>query len=398
MTSRENELLVCVARRSLNVDLVARMTALLDGELDWNYLCERATQHRLLPLLYHHLNSICPKRVPSPILDSMREEFVANSKSCLYLFSELRRLLRLFDENGIKAAVFKGPVLAATVYGDIGLRQVGDLDILIDPGAFDLAKQLLKSAGYRMEPALTKSQQSAHLRFHCEIQFVADGGRVVDLHWGLSPKSFPFGLDPDQVMQRAERVSIQSTSLLTFSPADMILYLCFHGSKHYWSRLEWINSLAEFIRATESIEWSALVDRAKASHSLRMLRVGLLLAQDFGELDLPSYVFSEVEETESLRKCAAEFKRKLFARQSQPPSAFKMFRYNWQLMDRKRDAIAGFLRAAFVPTISDWHALTLPGGLYLLYYLFRPFRLLRKYLSGRPGKLLPENLSSALTK
>src|SRR6202008_750239 len=176
----------------------------------------------------------------------------------------------------ISSVVFKAPVLAATVYGDMGLRQAGDIDILIDRRNFHVAKQLLNSAGYKMEPVLTKSQESAHLRFHCEIQFIAAGGRVVDLHWGLSPKSFPFDLDPAQVIQRAKPVNMQSTSLLTFSPEDMILYLCFHGSKHYWSRLEWISSLAEFIHANGPVDWSTLVNRAKASHSLRMLRVGLL--------------------------------------------------------------------------------------------------------------------------
>jgi hypothetical protein len=384
-TSREIELLVCVARRSLNDTLVAQITSLLEGALDWNFLCEKAREHRLLPLLYHHLNAIGFELVPIPILKSMREESVANSKSCLYLFSELRKLLRLFDEHGIKAAVFKGPVLASTVYGDVSLRQVGDLDILVERSAFELSKQLLVSAGYKMEPELTNSQQSSHLRFHCEIQFVSDSGNVVDLHWGLSPKTFPFGLDPHSVMKRAVPVTIQATSLLTFSPEDMILYLCFHGAKHYWSRLEWISSLAEVIRASETIEWPEVVARAEGSQSLRMLRLGLLLAQDFGELDIPAFVFPDGEEFDSLRKCAEKFHKKLFAGESQQPSAFEMFRWNLQFMDRRRDAITGLLRSVLTPTISDWRAISLPALLHPLYYGFRPIRLLSKY-GRRLGK------------
>jgi hypothetical protein len=379
--SHENELLFCVARKSLDHDLAARMTSLLNGKLDWDYLCEKAREQRLMPLLYHHLNSVDPQSVPIPILSSMRAEFVNNSKRCLYLFSELRKLLRLFDEHGITTVVFKGPVLAALVYGDIGLRQVGDIDILIESGAFGLAKQLLASAGYKMEPSLTKSQEASHLRFHCEIQFVSASANVVDLHWGLSPKAFPFALDPQQVLKRAEPVTIQGTSLLTFSREDTILFLCFHGSKHYWSSLEWISSLAEFIRAGGSIEWSEVMTRAKGSHSQRRLRLGLMLAEDLGQLELPAFIFPSSEETASLRKCADEFKARMFA-ESQPPGALQMFRYNLQLMDRKRDAVAGFLRSIFVPTISDWQTLTLPGPLYPFYYLLRMFRLLKKY-SGR---------------
>jgi hypothetical protein len=207
--SPENALLVCIARRSLNDSLVARVTALMAGEVDWTSLCARARQHRLLPLLYYHLNSICPQSVPTAVLDSMRTEFITNSKSCLYLFSELRKLLRLFEKQGIKAVVFKGPVLAAAAYGDIGLRQVGDLDILIKQSDFGLAKQLLTAAGYKMEPLLTESQEISHLRFHCEIQFISDSANVVDLHWGLSPKSFSFALDARQVLGRSETITIQ---------------------------------------------------------------------------------------------------------------------------------------------------------------------------------------------
>jgi hypothetical protein len=377
----EDELLFCVARKTLNNDLAARMTSLLQGSIDWGYLREKAGQQRLTPLLYQHLSSCCPQSVPAPILDSMREEFRNNNQRCLYLFSELRKLLRLFDEQGIRVAVFKGPVLAAAAYGDIGLRQSGDLDILIEPGAFGLAKELLVSAGYKMEPSLTKSQESSHLRFHSEIQFVSDSANVVDLHWGLSPKSFPFALDPQQVLKRAEPITIQGTTLLTFSRADTILYLCYHGSKHYWSRLEWISSLAEFIRASGPIEWPEVVARAQGSHSLRMLRLGLMLAQDFGELDILGFVFTDTDELKSVRETAEEFKSRLFVRVLRPPGAFKMFRYNLRLMDRKRDAVLALLRSTFVPTISDWQEITLPAPLYSLYYLFRVCRLVKKYVA-----------------
>src|SRR5437763_1568280 len=124
-TSPENELLFCVARKTLNNDLAARMTSLLNRGLDWSYLCEKARQQGLMPLLYQHLSAVCPQRVPASILNALREEFRNNSQRCLYLFSELRKLLRLFDEQGIRVAVFKGPVLAAAAYGDIGLRQAG---------------------------------------------------------------------------------------------------------------------------------------------------------------------------------------------------------------------------------------------------------------------------------
>jgi hypothetical protein len=385
-TCPENELLVCAARRSLNDDLAARVTALVEGELDWNYLRDKAIQQGMMPLLYRHLSSICPQSVPAETLNSMKEEFIANSQTCLYLFSELTKLLRLLDQNGITAVAFKGPVLSAAVYGGIALRQAGDLDVLIEPGAFRRAKELLSSAGYRLHPPLTQSQQASQLRSHCEIEFWSNGLSVVDLHWGLSPKSFHFALDPQHVIDRSKTVSIQGTSLLTFSNEDMILYLCYHGSKHYWSRLEWISSLAEFIRSNPDIDWPIVIARANRARGRHMLTLGLILARELGDVDVPDSVFSSCEEFDSLREYAGEIQRGLFDRELGPLGNLEMFRCNLSIMDRKRDAITGLLRSIFIPTISDWQALTLPAALYPLYYLFRPLRLLKKYGASGLGK------------
>lgn len=355
------------------------MTALVEGELDWKYLRDKAAEHGMMPLLYRHLNFVCAQSVPVAILNSMRAESIANSQTCLRLFSELRKVLGLLEQNGITAIAFKGPVLSASAYGAIALRQAGDLDILIEPGAFRAAKDLLSSAGYRLHPPLTESQQSSQLRSHCEIVFLSNGLSVVDLHWGLSPKSFHFALDPQHVIDRSKTTSIQGTSLLTFSNEDTILYLCFHGAKHYWSRLEWMSSLAEFIRSNEDINWPVVIARANEARARHMLVLGLLLAQEVGDIDVPDSVFSSCAEFESLREYAAEIQRGLFAREPGPLGSLEMFRCNLRILDRKRDAINGLLRSIFVPTISDWEALTLPAALHPLYYLFRPLRLLRKY-------------------
>jgi hypothetical protein len=53
--------------------------------------------------------------------------------------------------------------------------------------------------------------------------------------------------------------------------------------------------------------------------------------------------------------------------------------YNLKIIDRKRDALISALRAMFVPTFTDWDALTLPPSLHSLYYAYRPLRLSKVY-------------------
>src|SRR6185436_19180522 len=172
-----------------------------------------------------------------------------------------------------------GPVLAELAYGENSLRQAGDVDVLIEVENFQRAKELLESLGYEMVPALTSSQQKAHLNFHCEIQFVRDNWfTVIDLHWSLAPRAFPFELKTEDAFARSREASLGGQPFRTLAVEDLILFQCMHGAKHYWTRLEWITSLAEIIRSETDIDWTQLISRARATNSLKMLALGLNLA------------------------------------------------------------------------------------------------------------------------
>ncbi|HET8675970.1 MAG TPA: hypothetical protein VFO63_09305 [Blastocatellia bacterium] len=53
----EHELLVCCARTYLDSKSAARIGALVQQGIDWDYLIRAATHHSLLPLLHSHLSA-----------------------------------------------------------------------------------------------------------------------------------------------------------------------------------------------------------------------------------------------------------------------------------------------------------------------------------------------------
>ena len=376
----EHEILVCVARRALDECTAARLRVLLQKEVEWDFLLNSAFAHGVLPLLAAHLNTCGCDLVPLQILERLRSSLLINRQNSLYLLRQLLDLLQLFTVNGIHVLTFKGPVLAETLYGDLGLRQAGDIDILIVREDFQRARDLLQTNSYLMEPQLTSAQQASHLRCQCEIQFFhEDQFSVVDLHWGLTPKSFPFGLGPEELFARSEKISLAGHTIETFDRVDLLLYLCVHGAKHYWRRLEWVASIAGLVRSTPGLDWSLAIRRSRQTRSGRILVLGLLLAGNVFDLELPREIEELLSGGKGLRECALGLEEELL--QGTPVSATQgeRFRLNLQFMDRKRDAIQGLLREVLVPTISDWQALTLPTPLYPLYYLLRPLRLLRKH-------------------
>jgi hypothetical protein len=304
---------------------------------------------------------------------------VANTQTVLHLFAKQLKLFRRFKENEIRAAIFKGSVLAQMAYGEISLRQAGDIDVLISRTDFNRARKILESLGYQMTPSLTRAQLSSHLNTHCEIQFVRDDWfTVVDLHWALAPKTFVFKLETEDVLTRLQRMSIADVEFETLATEDSILYQAMHGAKHLWHRLEWISSLGETIRAAESIDWDAVIKRAANARATRMLNLGVQLAQRVSHIDVPLQLNN--------KSIADDVLSQIFT-VSGAAGSTETNLYNLKVMDRKRDALVSALRALFVPTLTDWHALNLPPSLHSLYYAYRPLRLSKIYSASLWQKL-----------
>jgi hypothetical protein len=374
-TRPENKLLLRIARRDLDSDL----RVLLNEPLNWDYLFATAYAHGLLPLLNKHLSTAASDIVPGHFLARLKRETVANSQTVLHLIGKQLRVYKLFKENGIPAAIFKGPLLAQMAYGEISLRQAGDIDMLINPQHFGHARLLLESLVYQMSPKLTPAQLESHLHFNCEIQFMRDEWfTVVDLHWDLAPRSFVFKVKADEVMSRLQTVFLMGTEVKTFGTEDLMLYQAMHGAKHLWRRLEWITCLAESLRAAPALNWDLLVDRAAKAHATRMLSLGLRLVERFSDVQVPVYVLATLDSDRDMQRMAKRIREQIFNTFGAADS-METNLYNLRVMDRKRDALVSAMRAIFVPTLSDWQALALPAPLHSLYYAFRPLRLSKVY-------------------
>jgi putative nucleotidyltransferase-like protein len=372
----EQQLILCIAHRKVDPH---ELRSLARQEIDWEYLIAIAYAHGLLPLLHKHLASAAADIVPAHVLSRLKRESVANTQSVLHLVGKQLRVYKLFRENSIPVAVLKGPVLAQMSYGEMSLRQAGDIDLLISRRHFAHARELLESLGYEMTPRLTQAQLASHVNNHCEIQFVRDEWfTVVDLHWDLAPRSFVFGVKADEVMSRLQAVSLAGVTVETFGAEDLVHYQAMHGAKHLWRRLERISCLAESLRAAPTINWNTIVDRAAKAHAMRILALGLRLVEQFSDVPVPAPVWSSVDPDKAMQRMASEIRAQLFTTLGAAESSETNL-YNLRIMDRKRDALVSALRSIFVPTLPDWQSLALPPSLHSLYYAYRPLRLARVY-------------------
>jgi len=363
--------------------MITRIGALLRVGIDWEYLLQTAHMHGIVPLLYWHLDAVHSDIVPESVFKYLRSHFCANSLRNLSLTGELLRILAVFEERGIPAASYKGPTLASSVYGNLALRQFIDLDIVIHREDVSKAKEALASLGYRPQYQLTRAQEAAFLRSHCECAFTrGDGESAVDLHWDTT-ELFPFLLDTTRVWERLVSVPLGGNLVLTLSPEDTLLVLCAHGAKHLWERLGWICDVAELVRThRENMRWEQVMMQASALGGERILLLGLFLASHLLGASLPGEVLQRVHAEPTVKALAGQIYEQLFRAADGPASVFEeaYFRpLHLKMQKRWRDKIRYCARIVTVQRVEDWKLLPLPTFLFPFYYMLRPIRLISKY-------------------
>jgi hypothetical protein len=162
----------------------------------------------------------------------------------------------------------------------------------------------------------------------------------------------------------------------------MLLFLCVHGTRHYWERLQWICDVAELVRREPALDWDRLESSAARVGCHRMLRFGLHLAGDLLEAPAPEAVLRQASQDPAVRGLAEFVGRGLFT-PGPDPRSFGAFRsYYLGTRERWQDRFAywrTFAWQGLVPSEEDRAAVSLPAFLSGGYYLVRAGRLAGKY-------------------
>ncbi|WP_089937438.1 nucleotidyltransferase domain-containing protein [Candidatus Entotheonella palauensis] len=195
----------------------------LDGEAAWVALLDIARRHAVIPHLYYSLRAIDPPSVPPANLAALQGLFETNARHNLYLTGTLRAILRAFEARGISALPYKGPALAVRLYGNIALRQFGDLDILVRPRDTRSAIELLLEQGYQpLNPGGATPAILNRFRKVCELRH-PESQVCVELHWALTSWTFYFPLRLDSVWNRLETVAVADEPVRAMGIEDTLL-------------------------------------------------------------------------------------------------------------------------------------------------------------------------------
>jgi hypothetical protein len=348
--------------------------AALEQAVEWEAVLRVADEHGTSSLLYQNLSRIS-EVVPVSVLESLRRRHEVNVYKSMFLARELIRILDCLDALGIEAIPYKGVVMSEAYYGDMALRQPGDIDLFVRPQDVGRIKNAVRELGYTERVPIPQAAEEDYAASGYECSFDSSAGRgLLEVQWALQPRFYAVDFDMDGLFGRAESATIGGRRVKTPSAEDLLLVLSVHAAKHVWGRLIWLCDIAQ-IAKREKLNWGWVQSRARGFGIERILHVTLLLANQLLGMKIPLPIEAAVRADPDSQEFADEVARNMARGVSYDVEQISYFHLMMRLRERRADRWRFLVRLAFTPGLGEWEAVRLPKVLFPLYRVVRLARL-----------------------
>ncbi len=295
-------------RAALHPDAARLASIAARGDaIDWEWVLDRATAHKVAPLLAARLHA---SGLATALAPALQARLAATQRDARERADEvahtLATLTAAFAAAGVPFFIVKGSVLAHEVYGAPHLRRFADIDVVVHAADVARAEAALRALDYRIGGVgeiLTRERLDAAAQAHAEhlartfarrhlgaYSWYAPARRAllpVDLHWQVSPDRLP--RDEAELWAQLRPLALGATTVQTFTPAAALLHLAAHATAHLAAgfRLLHLCDLAWALRAYADAlpaAW-ALADRWRMRRHLARV---LALVGDLLDCDVPA--------------------------------------------------------------------------------------------------------------
>jgi hypothetical protein len=343
---------------------------------NWTEYLRLIDRHRTPALSWAALKRAPRVHIPEQVKRELQKRSdVCRLQAMLHL-QLLTGVLKALNHSGIPVMPLKGPLLSLALYGDAGLRQSRDLDILVPQKEIAQTQECLEKIGWRLGPeylSLSPRQWEATIRHELHIDYVhPQQGCQLELHWRnewYSPQ------ETEQHWVRSGTSGLLGSSYRAMRHADLAIYLCNHGGGHRWFRAKWLGDLAR-MHCNGQVDWPEVLAYARTVGQERSVLLCLHLLSEWYDLAFPN-----IEETlyktlpyplacKAVRDLTAPGEPAELNALAGFKERVRNSRYNRLLWPHRSwwKSLAWFTHCRF-----DFRVLRLPDSLFWLYTPLRPF-------------------------
>jgi hypothetical protein len=182
----EEILLLGLCRLTFSKTQSEKIGELVSLVSDWDYFANLANEHGVIALVSFNLKNLgYLRRLPEKTVTSLNNSMMVNLSRNAFHTSRLTEVLRLFNEANIKTVLLKGLALEISVYGNRGLRQMTDVDILLDRSNHKLARKILIENGFTSLPVKSLFHRPIIAYSGKHLPSLVKDGASIDIHLEL---------------------------------------------------------------------------------------------------------------------------------------------------------------------------------------------------------------------
>lgn len=294
----EEILLLGLCRLRFGDDLVLRLKHIAGKITDWDYFSTLANDHGIAALAGHNLESLSFTGYKNEKALSMLKNarMISVGRNAFHI-SSLEELLYLYNNADIKVVILKGLALELTVYGNTGLRQMTDVDILVDRQEYLKARNILMKDGYDSMPVKSGFHRPIMAWTGKHLPSMLKNGTSVDIHIEL------FGGKKNNLTEKtlttANEIRIDRERAWIPDPQLHFLYLIRHLHNHELQGESQLRLYTDLVVLLEQF-WEEIINEelltiaAKAGIS-KILARKLEPLRDFWGIKFPVYVDALIE-------------------------------------------------------------------------------------------------------
>ena len=245
--------------------------------------------------VYNRIKNIQGNGYVSPeVLDKFKREHYATVVSNLVKMFAATKIFHELQKENILAVPLKGIALLETVYKDISVRPMADIDIFVKPNGIQTTKTVLEQLGYQ------------HLEFYRgSYNFYNPKNRVIiDMHSKFTRYEHLFQFNYEEIYERLTQIKFnEQVQVNILCPEHQIVHIALHLSPGLYSDYNLINLFDLYNLISEyPIEWEYLVEFAKRTKTASYIYAPLYLCEQLFQPGIQPSVLEQLSEKLSRRK------------------------------------------------------------------------------------------------
>ncbi len=222
---------------------------------DWNGFTTTAYRKFVLPMAFGNLKRLPGHGLSGDILGHMRVLSLTLSTMTLHR-------LAAFDwfhsqcvlPSNVSYAYFKGPALASCFYPDPTLRFFRDVDLIVRKEDRPALLRRAISQGCNLSghvlvdgkdaKSLSASELEDFLYLTMVPHIITPQGVEIEMHSEMDSHTSLF--KTETLLKNSREVMIRNSPVRVIPDTDHFVFICYHHTRHLWSKLNWIADLDAF--------------------------------------------------------------------------------------------------------------------------------------------------------